>query len=58
MKENFKKEYDAPMVELMEARVERGFQGSGLTPEPQPNTTGSTEGLTAGNDSYSGIDFD
>ncbi len=28
VKENIKKEYDAPMVELIEARVEKGFAGS------------------------------
>ena len=33
-----KKEYQTPMVELMEARVERGFAGSGNT-EPQPPGT-------------------
>ena len=55
MKENFKREYDAPMVELIEARVEKGFQTSGAAPEPQ--TTGANEGLTAGN-SYTGNDFD
>lgn len=56
MKENFKREYDAPMVELIEARVERGFQASGsIAPEPQ--TAGSTEGLTAGG-SYTGNNFD
>lgn len=27
-----KKEYDAPMVELIEARVEKGFQQSGTNP--------------------------
>ena len=56
VKENNKKEYDAPMVELIEARVEKGFQMSGsITPEPQ--TAGSTEGLTAGG-SHTGNDFD
>ena len=29
MKENVKKEYDAPKVEMLEARVEQGFQPSG-----------------------------
>ncbi|MBO4599617.1 MAG: hypothetical protein J5641_02645 [Bacteroidales bacterium] len=29
MKENYKKEYEAPMVELIEARVEKGFEVSG-----------------------------
>lgn len=34
MKENLnrKQEYDAPMVELIEARVEKGFQQSGTSP--------------------------
>jgi hypothetical protein len=45
------------MVELIEARVERGFAGSGSS-DPQPlGTNGSTEGLTGGA-SYSGSDFD
>lgn len=44
------------MVELIEARVEKGFQSSGgIAPEPQ--TAGSTEGLSAGG-SYTGDDFD
>ena len=29
---NRKQEYDAPMVELIEARVEKGFQQSGTSP--------------------------
>lgn len=58
MTENNKREYDAPMVELMEARVEKGFVGSGEV-EPQPQeTSGSTEGLTGSGDSYGGNDFD
>ena len=34
MKENLnrKREYDAPMVELIEARVEKGFQQSDTSP--------------------------
>ena len=34
MKENLnrKREYDTPMVELIEARVEKGFQPSGTSP--------------------------
>ena len=52
-----KKEYQTPMVELMEARVERGFAGSGNT-DPQPlGTSGSAESLTGGA-TYTGIDFD
>ena len=30
-----KKEYDAPKVEMIEARVEKGFQTSGTTPDSQ-----------------------
>lgn len=57
MQKDNKKTYQSPMVELMEARVERGFAGSGST-APQPlGTNGSTEGLTAGA-SYTGSDFD
>ena len=56
MKDNLKKEYDAPMVELMEARVEKGFQASGAAAEP--HTRGANEALTAGSDSYDGSDFD
>jgi hypothetical protein len=57
MTKNNKREYDAPMVELIEARVEKGFQTSGgATPEPQ--TAGSTEGLTNSGNSYGGSDFD
>ena len=55
MKENVKKEYDAPMVEQIEARVEKGFQASGVAPELQ--TTGANETLTSGG-SYGGSDFD
>ena len=35
MKENKKKKYDAPMVELLEARVEKGFQSSGSRVGPR-----------------------
>lgn len=56
MTERIKKEYDSPMVELIEARVEKGFQSSGTTEESQ--TRGATESLTAGSDSYGGNDFD
>ncbi|MBR0122691.1 MAG: hypothetical protein IJM12_02455 [Bacteroidales bacterium] len=56
MNEKTKQEYDAPKVELIEARVEKGFQSSGsIALEPQ--TAGSTEGLTEGG-SYTGNDFD
>ena len=44
------------MVELIDARVEKGFAGSGAAEEPQ--TRGANEALTAGSDSYGGNDFD
>ena len=56
MTEKIKKGYDVPMVELIDARVEKGFQASGTAIEPQ--TAGSTESLTAGSNSYGGNDFD
>lgn len=31
-----KKEYKAPMLEIMNCRVERGFAGSGDTPQSDP----------------------
>lgn len=53
-----KKDYQTPMVELMEARVERGFAGSGST-DPQPQgTNGTTEGLIGSSNTYTGSDFD
>ena len=57
MQKHKKKEYQTPMVELMEARVERGFAGSGTEPQPQ-GTNGTTEGLTGSSNSYTGSDFD
>ena len=51
MKENLKKEYFAPMVEILNARVERGFEGS-LAP------TGSTEDLISSGEVHGGRDFD
>ena len=56
MHEKQKQEYDAPMVERFEARVEKGFQSSGQAAEPQPQ--GSNESLTANGESYGGNDFD
>ena len=56
MIESNKRKYDAPMVDLIDARVEKGFQASGTAIEPQ--TAGSTESLTAGSNSYGGNDFD
>ncbi|MBR1834611.1 MAG: hypothetical protein IJ785_03800 [Bacteroidales bacterium] len=53
MKENLKKEYYAPMVEVLNARVEKGFQASGeLLP------TGSNENLVSSGESHDGSDFD
>ena len=57
MTKNNKREYDAPMVELIETRVEKGFQTSGATEEPA-GTRGANEALTAGSNSYDGNDFD
>lgn len=45
MIEKRKHEYDAPMVELIEARVEKGFQGS---------FTGSTEEISNGTERMRG----
>lgn len=56
MNKKQKQEYKAPMVERLEARVEKGFQSSGQPTESQPQ--GSNEALTANSDSYSGNDFD
>lgn len=49
-----KQEYNAPMVEVMKARVEKGFQasGQGLTP------TGTNENLISSGESHDGSDFD
>jgi hypothetical protein len=53
MKENLKKEYFTPMVEVLSARVEKGFQVSGeLLP------TGSNENLISSGESHDGSDFD
>ena len=53
MKENLKKENYAPMVEVLNARVEKGFQASGeLLP------TGDTENLVSSGESHDGSDFD
>lgn len=38
MKEMNKKNYMSPMVEILNARVEKGFQASGETPNPDVNT--------------------
>ena len=39
---NVKKAYMTPMVEVMNARVEKGFAGSGVTPGQQNDGTGRT----------------
>ena len=44
------------MVELIEARVEKGFQTSGASDQPQ--TQNANESLTFSGNSYSGNDFD
>lgn len=44
MSNNMKREYTAPETEIMNARVERGFEGS----TPTDNALANTEG----NDSY------
>ena len=54
MKHNTKREYNAPMVEVLAARVERGFQGSGDGMVP----TGSNEDLINSGEVHGGSDFD
>ena len=51
MTENSKKMYTTPMVEVLDARVERGFEGS-LAP------TGSNEDLISSGEVHGGSDFD
>lgn len=43
-----KKSYEKPIVEVMDARVEKGFAGSGNTPdqEPEHGTYAYNEGST------------
>jgi len=48
------KEYLAPMVEVLNARVERGFQASGTELLP----TGSNESLISSGEVHGGSDFD
>ena len=52
MKENMKKEYDTAMVEVLRARVEKGFQVSNIDP------TGSNEDLISSGEVHGGSDFD
>jgi hypothetical protein len=54
MKENLKKEYDTPMIEVLRARVEKGFQISGS----EMNPTGSNEDLISSGEVHGGSDFD
>ncbi|MBR3412599.1 MAG: hypothetical protein IKG81_07920 [Bacteroidales bacterium] len=56
MNKKQKLEYDAPMVERFESRVEKGFQASGGTADG-PRTREGNEELTEGS-SYTGNDFD
>lgn len=55
MKENLKKEYFAPMVEILNARVEKGFQASG-SGELLPS--GTNENLISSGETHDGSDFD
>lgn len=54
MKENLKKEYKSPMVEILNARVEKGFQVSGGELLP----TGTNENLISSGETHDGSDFD
>lgn len=49
-----RKEYDAPNVEVLAARVESGFQISGDGNSP----SGSNEELVSSGESHDGSDFD
>ena len=51
MTENSKKMYTTPLVEVLDSRVERGFEGS-LAP------TGSNEDLISSGEVHGGSDFD
>lgn len=44
-----KKAYMAPMVEIMNARVEKGFQVSGTDPDARLSDLEPIEGSTTGN---------
>ena len=54
MTQQSKREYASPTVEVLKARVERGFQvsGEGVTP------TGSNEDLISSGEVHGGSDFD
>lgn len=53
MKEIQKKEYDTPMVEVLRARVEKGFEMSSMIAP-----TGANEALVSSGEAHGGSDFD
>ena len=55
MKEVKKMEYFAPQVEVLNARVEKGFQMSG---DPMATGNGTSEALTNSGEVHGGDDFD
>ena len=55
MKEVKKMEYFAPQVEVLNARVEKGFQMSG---DPMATGNGTTEELANSGEVHGGDDFD
>ncbi len=59
MKEMNKKNYMSPMVEILNARVEKGFAGSGST-DPHAPINGDLEGIVPNPDdpNTDGSDFD
>ena len=59
MKEMNKKNYMSPMVEILNARVEKGFAGSGST-DPHSSVPGALEGVDINGDDNNtdGSDFD
>ena len=54
MTQNNKQEYTTPMVEVLAARVERGFQASGTELLP----SGSNESMVSSGEVHGGSDFD
>ncbi len=54
MTQHSKREYTSPMVEVLKARVERGFQVSGEGTAP----IGSNEDLISSGEVHGGSDFD
>ena len=50
MTKNNRKEYNAPMVEVLATRVERGFEGS--TPAESRLSSNGTEGLQNSDNNY------